>query len=251
MKKNKQLTIVVPLAGKGNSFIKSGYSFPKPLIDVGGRPMIEAVLRNLKTTHKHKFIFICLKEQFKKYSFFEIFSQTVGNNFDVIQLTSSPEGAACSVLTAIDHIDNENELIIANSDQIIDVPLDDFVISARDTHADGVIMTFESIHPRWSYVRINKAGDVIETAEKKVISNNATTGIYYFKKGRSFVKASFKMIEKDIRTNNEFYVCPVYNELILSGNKIKNWHIQTSLMHGLGTPEELNQYLLSLEQNKK
>lgn len=249
--KQKPITIVVPLAGSGSSFAKAGYSFPKPLIDVGGKPMIQAVLENLKPKEEHKFIFIAHREQVEKYSLHEIFKKSVGNNFEMVQLMSTPNGAACTVLTAIEHINNDSELIIANADQVIDKKIDEFIAFSRISKSDGVIMTFESVHPRWSYVRLSKDDDVIETAEKKVISSNATVGIYYFSKGKMFVDAAFNMLEKDIRINNEFYVCPVYNELILSGRKIKNWHIRSNQMHGLGTPEELNQYLLVLEQKEK
>ena len=247
----KPITIVVPLAGSGSSFIKAGYSFPKPLIDVGGKPMIQVVLESLKLKNNHRFIFICQKEHVVKYSLYEIFKKSVGNNFEMVTLMSTPRGAACTVLTAVEHINTDNELVIANADQIVDKSLNDFIVFSRSTKSDGVIMTFESVHPRWSYVRLNKNGDVIETAEKKVISSNATVGIYYFKNGKIFVDAAFKMLEKDIRINNEFYVCPVYNEMILLGKQIKNWHIRSNQMHGLGTPEELNQYLLKIEGKEK
>lgn len=249
--KQKEIIIVVPLAGSGSSFAKAGYSFPKPLIDIGGKPMIQVVLENLRPRAQHKFIFICHRDQVEKYSLQDIFKKSVGSNFEMIQLMSTPQGAACTVLTAIEHINNDSELIIANADQVINKRLDDFIEYSRAAKSDGVIMTFESVHPRWSYVRLNKSEEVIETAEKKVISNNATVGIYYFTKGKLFVDAAFAMLEKDIKINNEFYVCPVYNELILSGKTIRNWHIQSSQMHGLGTPEELNQYLLTLEQKEK
>jgi len=243
---SKTLKIVVPLAGAGKSFKEAGYTFPKPLIDVNGKPMIQLVVENLRPKCKHEFIFVVQQEQYQKYSLHEIFENATKGNYKCVLQYSGTQGAACSVLNAIDYINTTDDLIIANSDQIIDVDIDKFIDSARKSKSDGMIMIFKSSHPKWSFVRIDKNKNVIEVAEKKVISENATVGIYYFKEGKLFVEAACNMIEKDIRTNNDFYVCPVYNEMILNNKKITTFNIKTSQMHGLGTPEDLKQYLDSL-----
>lgn len=230
------------MSGAGTSFIQAGYTFPKPLIDINGKPMIQLVIENLTPKENHKFILI-YKKEYDKYSLHQIFNNATKGNFVSIPLVTSAQGAACSVLNAVDYIDNDGELIIANADQVIDADINKFIQFARESKADGVIMTFNSHHPRWSYARIDKSGNVLEVAEKKVISDQATTGIYYFKKGSDFVKAAFSMIEKNIRFNNDFYVCPTFNEMILSGKNVISWEIKQSQMHGLGTPEDLNRYL--------
>lgn len=237
----KGINIVIPMSGAGTSFIQAGYTFPKPLIDINGKPMIQIVIENLTPRIDHNFIFV-YKKEYDKYSLHQIFNNTA-RGFRAIPLIAPTQGALCTILNAVDYINNDQELIVANADQLIDVDIDDFINFARDSKAEGVIMTFNSHHPRWSYTRVDKAGNVLEVAEKKVISDQATVGIYYFKKGSSFVSAAFSMIEKNIRFNNDFYVCPVYNEMILSGKKIINWEIKQSQMHGLGTPEDLNRYL--------
>lgn len=241
---NKTLKIVVPMAGAGSRFREAGYTFPKPLIDVNGKPMIELVIENLKPTCPHKFIFICQQEHYEKYSLNQIFNNLVGrDNYECVQLSAQTQGAACTVLTAIDHVNGDDDLLIANSDQLIDIDINDYINFSRNSGADGSIMTFESSHPKWSYARLDNKQNVSEVAEKKVISNKATVGIYYFKEGKSFVEAVSRMIAKDIRVNNEFYVCPTYNELIIDGKIIKTWDIKPEKMHGLGTPEDLNKYL--------
>jgi len=248
---NKVLNIVIPMAGAGSRFKEAGYTFPKPLIDVNGKPMIQLVIENLKPNCPHKFIFICQKEHYETYSLNEIFNNLVGReNYECVQLTSMTQGAACTVLTAVEHISNDNDLIIANSDQLIDVKLDDYINFSRNANAQGTIMTFESSHPKWSYARLDEVGNVLEVAEKKVISNKATVGVYYFSEGRRFVEGVQKMIAKDIRVNNEFYVCPTYNELIIDGHRIKTWDILREQMHGLGTPEDLQNYLTWLEKDR-
>jgi NDP-sugar pyrophosphorylase family protein len=240
----KTLNIIIPMAGAGSRFQQAGYTFPKPLIDVEGKPMIQLVVENLKPACPHKFIFICQKEHYEKYSLNEIFNNLVGrDNFECIQLTALTQGAACTVMTAIEHINNDNDLIIANSDQFVDIDFNEYINFSRGSGMDGTIMTFEASHPKWSYARVGNDGFVLEVAEKKVISNHATVGIYYFKEGKKFVESTNSMIEKDIRVNNEFYVCPVYNELIIKGGKVKIWDMPKEKMHGLGTPEDLNLFL--------
>lgn len=251
MNMDKTINLIIPMSGSGTSFVNAGYTFPKPLIDINGKPMIQMVIENLKPKFKHKFILICKKEHYDRYSLNQIFDNATAGNFESIQLIAPTQGAACTVLTAVDLINNDNELIIANADQIIDVDIDKFISFARIAKADGVILTFNSQHPRWSYARVDKNSNVLETAEKKVISNHATSGIYYFKMGKLFVEAATSMISKDIRFNNDFYVCPTFNELILAGKKIVIWEIKQSQMHGLGTPEDLNKYFSLLEKGKK
>ena len=238
------------MAGRGSRFQEAGYAFPKPLIDINGKTMIEVVINNLKTKTDHKFIFICQKEHYEKYDLHNIFKNATNNNFEVVQINGITQGAACTVLCAKDYINNDDELLIANSDQFIENDINKFIDKSRLGHKDGVIMTFTASHPKWSYARTDKSGLVLETAEKKVISNNATVGLYYFKKGSDFVKGTESMIKKGVKQNNEFYVCPVYNELILDGKKIYIDEISANKIHGLGTPEDLEQFLIKLKEEK-
>lgn len=251
MKNSKNINIVIPLSGEGTSFKNAGYTFPKPLIDIKGKPMIQMVIENLKPKLKHKFILICKKDHYDNYSLGQIFANATGREYETIQLYAPTQGAACTVLTAVEYINNDDELILANGDQLIDIKLDNFITFSRASKADGVIMTFSSQHPRWSYVRVDKKNVVMEAAEKKVISDKATVGIYYFKKGSYFVQSAFSMIDKDIRFNNDFYVCPVFNELILDGKRVIIYNINSEKMHGLGTPEDLSLYLSHLEDRPK
>ena len=239
----KTLNIVIPMAGRGSRFQDAGYAFPKPLIDVNGKTMIEVVVNNLRPSVPHKFIFICQKEHYDTYDLYNILKNATRDKFEIVKIDGITEGAACTVLTAAQYIDNDNDLVIANSDQYIQTDFNDFVQKARASKKDGVIMTFKASHPKWSYARIDTKDQVIEVAEKRVISDKATVGIYYFKRGSDFVRAAQDMIHKRIVHNNEYYVCPVYNELILKDQKIGVHDITASEMHGLGTPEDLNVFL--------
>lgn len=244
------LNIVIPMAGKGSRFSEAGYAFPKPLIEINGKTMIEVVVNNLKPSLPHRFIFICLREHYEKYDLHNVLKNATNDQFEVVLVGGVTQGAACTVMLAAQYINNDSELLIANSDQYVESSIDSFVGNARDKNADGLIMTFESSHPKWSYARTANNGEVLEVAEKVVISSHATVGIYYFKAGRDFMVAAEAMIHKNIRHNNEFYVCPVYNELLLAGKKILIEEIEESDMHGLGTPEDLNAFLKKIDENK-
>jgi len=250
MGKVHAVNIVIPMAGVGSRFAQAGYAFPKPLIDIKGKTMIEAVTANLKPACGHRFIFICQREHYEKFDLYNIFKNVTGNRFEVVLLNGQTEGAACTVLAAIEYINTGDELIIANSDQFIETGIDGFLTAARKGNKDGLIMTFEASHPKWSYARTDTSGRVIETAEKKVISKHATVGVYYFRRGSDFISATQAMILKNIRHNNEFYICPVYNEMLLSGKRIFIKEIPAEKMHGLGTPEDLNQFVKELEKGK-
>jgi len=242
------MNIIIPMAGKGSRFQDAGYVFPKPLIDVNGTTMIEVVIQNLKVSGEHTFIFVVQKEHFESYDLYNLLDRATGQKSEIVQIDGITEGAACTVLTALPYINNDEELIIANSDQFVDIDIDEFIEKARSNVWDGGIITFKARHPKWSYARVDDHNRVLEVAEKKLISENATVGIYYFKKGKDFVEAAKSMIKKNIRYNNEFYVCPVFNELILQDKEVYIHEITKDKMHGLGTPEDLNSFLDKLNK---
>ena len=236
----KNLNIVIPMAGKGSRFQEAGFSFPKPLIEVNGKPMIQTVIDNINI--KANYIFICLKEHLEKYNVKEMLN-IITPGCKIITLDSVTRGAADTVLKAKKYINDSNPLLICNSDQFIEWDSNETMYFFNNDKIDGGILTFESMHPKWSYAKVNKSGYVVEVAEKKPISSNATVGIYYYRKGKDFVSCTESMIKKNLRYNNEFYVCPVYNELIKRGGKIKIKKVKE--MWGLGTPEDLDRFINS------
>ena len=232
------MNIVIPMAGRGSRFAEVGYTFPKPLIDVAGKPMIQRVVENLNI--KSNYVFIVQKDHYETYNL-KYLLNLIAPGCKIIQINEITEGAACTVLLANEFIDNENPLLIVNSDQVFEWDSSKFMYSMVADDVDGGILTFTATHPKWSYAKLDDEGFVCEVAEKKPISDIATAGAYYWKKGSDFVHAANEMIRKNIRVNNEFYVCPVYNEAIINGKKIKVSHIER--MWGLGTPEDLDFYL--------
>ena len=233
-----KMNVLIPMAGAGSRFEQAGYTFPKPLIDVNGKPMIQRVVENINIDATH--IFIVQKSHYEKYSLQHTLN-LISPGCKIVQVDGVTEGAACTTLLAKEYINNDNPLVLANSDQYVDWDSSQYMYSCMTDDIDGSILTFNSTHPKWSYAKANDQGFVTEVAEKKPISENATVGIYFWKKGKDYVKCAESMIEKNIRVNNEFYVCPVYNEAILKHAKIKTFHIEK--MWGLGTPEDLDTFL--------
>ncbi len=233
------MNVVIPMAGDGTRFANAGYKLPKPFVDVNGLPMIERVTRTLPNAAH--LILICREEHLTSYPWYADALAKIHGNVEVIITSGLTEGAACTVLLSKHLINNDDELIIANSDQLISYDESEFD-RLRAAGYDGIIFTFKANHPKWSYVRV-EGGLVTTVAEKVVISDDATCGVYYFKRGADFVGAAEQMIERQIRVNNEFYNAPVYNQLIESGRKIVPFMVDE--MHGIGTPEDLNEYLRS------
>jgi HAD superfamily hydrolase (TIGR01509 family) len=236
--KSDKLNVLIPMAGAGSRFEAAGYTFPKPLIEVRGKPMIQVVIENLNIDARY--IYIVQKSHFEKYNL-DYLLRLITPNCEIVQIDGLTEGAACTTLLARDLIDSEDSLVIANSDQYVDWNSGETIYSFMAEGIDGGIVTFKATHPKWSYARIDENGIVQEVAEKKPISDIATVGIYFWKKGSDYVKYADDMIKRNIRTNGEFYVCPVFNQAIEDGKKFRIRNIDQ--MWGLGTPEDLNFYL--------
>ena len=236
--KNDKLNVLIPMAGAGSRFEAAGYTFPKPLIEVKKKPMIQVVIENLNIDANY--IYVVQKSHREKYNLDTLLG-LLTPGCKIVEVDGITEGAACTALLAKEHIDNDNPLFFANSDQFVEWDSNEFMYKMQETDADGGIVTFNATHPKWSFAKVNEQGLVTEVAEKNPISDIATVGYYYWKHGSDFVKYAEQMIEKDIRVNNEFYVCPVFNQAIESGLQVRTFN--TEGMWGLGTPEDLKYYL--------
>jgi HAD superfamily hydrolase (TIGR01509 family) len=235
---DKNLNVLIPMAGKGSRFSEKGYVFPKPLIEINGKPMIQIVVENINI--EANYIFIVLQEHIEKYNIDKMLKLIVPN-CTIVVTDGITEGAASTTLLAKQFINNDNPLVIANSDQYIEWNPREAMYNFTSKDIDGGILTFNSTHPKWSYAKTDDNGTVTEVAEKNPISTNATVGIYYWKTGKNYVTSAEEMIQKNIRVNNEFYVCPVYNQAIEKSQKIIIEEINE--MWGIGTPEDLDTFL--------
>ena len=232
------MNVLIPMAGAGSRFAKKGYTFPKPLIEIKGKPMIQVAIENLNIDAHH--IYIVRKEHYDKYHLKTLLNM-ITPDCDIVQVDELTDGAACTTLLAKNFIDNDQPLLIANSDQFIEWDSNEFMYAVTSDFIDGGILTFRSTHPKWSFAKLDTEGYVERVAEKEPISDIATVGVYYWAKGSDYVKYAEQMIAKDSRVNGEFYVAPVYNEAIQGGKKIKTFDVKK--MWGIGTPEDLNIFL--------
>jgi UDP-N-acetylglucosamine diphosphorylase / glucose-1-phosphate thymidylyltransferase / UDP-N-acetylgalactosamine diphosphorylase / glucosamine-1-phosphate N-acetyltransferase / galactosamine-1-phosphate N-acetyltransferase len=241
------INIVIPMAGAGSRFSDAGFKKPKPFIDVLAKPMIVHILENLSYIDA-QYILIAREEHMEKEA--DVVKMIEGE-YNVIfhPISHLTEGAACTVLHARKYINNKDPMIIANSDQIVDINFHEFVDDCFTRNLDGSIMTFKDPekNTKWSFARIDTHGIVEEVREKVPISDLATVGIYMYKHGSDFVDAAIDMIVKIDRVNNEFYVCPVYNYAISNNKEIGVYDIPFKTMHGLGTPEDLTLYIKEME----
>ncbi len=239
------MKVLIPLAGAGSRFFKAGYTDPKPLIDVAGKTMIQRVIENIGLPENEN-VFIVQKQHMQKYPKMKEDLQNCVKNSVLVEIDGLTEGAACTTLLAKDYIDNDEPLFIANADQWIDWDSKHFQKYCKGL--DGCIPFFLSDSPKHSYSRVDyNTGNITQVAEKQVISNFATVGMYYWAKGSEYVSCAEEMISRNIRFNNEFYICPVYNILINSrGGVVKPYPVYE--MRGMGTPEELNSFLIKLEK---
>ncbi|MBX3118676.1 MAG: glycosyltransferase family 2 protein [Fimbriimonadaceae bacterium] len=223
------MNIVIPMAGAGSRFVVAGYHTPKPFIPIKGKAMIEHVIENVAIPGA-KFFLLCRMEHLSHLNETRMMER---HDVAFVPVVHPTEGAACTVLLAEKFIDSDEPLIIANSDQW--VSYDKEAWQNRLQGLDGAIMTFRANHPKWSY-SLEEKGRVVRVAEKQVISDKATVGVYYYRHGADFVWGARQMISNDTRVNGEFYVCPVFNELVET-KLIKNFDVEA--MYGLGTPEDL------------
>lgn len=233
-----KMNVLIPMAGAGSRFQQAGYTFPKPLIDVRGKPMIQVVAENLNIDAT--FIYVVQKEHREKYNL-DTLLNLITPNCKIVEVNGMTEGAACTTLLAKEHINTDEPLLMANSDQFVEWDSNEFMYKMVEQNLDGGIVTFRATHPKWSFAKVDAQGYVTEVAEKNPISDIATVGIYYWKRGSDYVKFAEQMIEKNIRVNNEFYVCPVFNQALESGLKVKPFDVPK--MWGLGTPEDLKYFL--------
>ena len=242
--KAERLNIVIPMAGHGSRFRDAGYDRPKPMIEVHGVPMIEVVVKNIKPVRAHRFIFLCLEAHLKQFGLDE-YLRKIAPGCAIVPVRGVTEGAACTVLLAQEFFNTSEPLMIANSDQFVEVDINAYLNAADIAEADGLIMTMKANDAKWSFVGFDPQGRIDRVVEKEVISDEATVGIYNYAHGSDFVDGANAMIGKNIRVNNEFYVAPVYNELIAAGKKIIHFNIGEvgRGMHGLGTPADLDNFL--------
>lgn len=236
------LNILIPMGGQ-NTFPNAEYQYIKPLIEIGGKPLIELVVSCLdKIKQDKRFIFIVNASDCQTFHLDSVLKLITNDEAVIIKLEKETRGAACSVLMAIDYINNDEPLLISSSDHIVDYDMNMILERFNSRAIDVGAVCFDSIHPKWSFVRLDDSGKIIETAEKRPLSRNAIAGLYYFRCGSDFVAASMRMIEKDAHVNGQFYIAPTMNELVLMGKNMETYNIPSSKYYNFYSPQKIKEY---------
>lgn len=242
------MNILILAAGQSNSDAGSE-SYPLCIAEINGTPLIELLINACKTTGNPDFIIALRDQDIRRYHLDNVV-ELLAPGAKVLRVPENTKGAACTALLAAGHIDNEDELLIINGNELLDVNFSMILEDFRHRKLNAGTVTFSSVHPRYSYVRVNSEMLVVEAAEKNPISRLATVGFYWFARGKDFVRATQGMIRKDASVNDLFYICPALNELVLEQARIGTYGIEASQYHPLKTEQQLTQYDAAVNQRK-
>lgn len=240
---NLNVSCLILAAGGGKRFKECGYDLPKPLIDVGGMSMLNRVFYSNSRNRRFNHYFAVQKEHIEKYQIDQHIRSFCGDAM-FIEVDGLTEGACVTALLAKEYIDNDDELIIYNSDQLVEFNPNKFRSYMDHTNSDVGILTFRDTNPKWSFCEIGQDGYVKRVVEKEPISDVATCGFYWWRYGSDFVRSAEQMIAEDNRTNGEHYLVPSIGYLIKEGKKVSIFDVDE--MIGLGTPSDLHNYLLTI-----
>ncbi len=238
------MNILVPIAGRDRYFPEGQYVFPKPLVDICGTPLIEHTLRALLGIKEEpRFTFVVQEQDCKSYSLDDVIKVVVGTpRTDIVQIIAPTQGAVCSCLMAIDYIDPDEELLIANGDQVLLADLNEAIGDFRRHEHDAAVVTFASTHPRFSYARANDDRHIVETAEKRVISRLAIAGLYYFRRGRDFIDAAKRVLLNNNPVHEAFFISQILNEMVLSAKTVGHHQIETDTYYPLYSPQKILEF---------
>jgi len=244
------MNLVIPIASNSKFFNLEEYGYPKPLIEIMGTPMIERVIKNItQGKHFNKIIFIVRQEDCNQFHLDNTLNLLSPIKPEIIKLRADTQGALCSVLLAIEFIDNDQPLLICNADQIFDQGIANYIERFTASDLDAACLTFSSVHPRWSYVKENNEGLVIEATEKRPISKHAIAGVYLYKKGADFVQNAMASIKHDSSVDGKYFIAPVFNAYVLSGKKVGHYSLSNDQYHSFYSPQKIEEYTSNIKRN--
>ena len=231
------MKVIMPIAGLGSRFTKEGITTPKPLIKILGKPMARWSADSIPFANPEDFIFIVRREHIEQYKVDEELKKMFSPDVKIVVIDYVTDGAACTALLAKEFIEEDEPLIVTDCDHYFENEEYIKLIQNIPEDVKGIIPVFEAEGDKWSFSKFDENKVISQVAEKVKISDHANIGAYYFRHGRDFIKAAEDMIRKNIRVNNEFYVAPIYNQLIENGDKILA--AVSEKVYGLGTPEDV------------
>lgn len=237
------MRVLIPLAARNPYFPPEEFHFPMPLIEIDGIPIINLVVDNLSAISPNlEFIFVTLADECRTFSLDNIFRLVTQNRCQIVELKQQTTGSLCSCLMAIDYFNDDKPLIITTADQIFDLDLSTVIDDFQNRHLDAATISFETVHPRWSYIQVDQDGNIEEAATSKVISRYAIAGLLYFAQGKDYAMAAMKSIEQGAQVNGSYHNASTLNQLILKGMKLGHYQIPNHLYHSFYSPQKIADY---------
>lgn len=237
------LTVILLMSGRDQPFQEAGYIYPKNLVEIDGAPLVQRVIEGVAPLDGPDTRLVCVipKAENRRHHTGRVI-QLIRPGAIITETNGATGGAACSALLAIAHIDRDAPLVIVNGDIVIDHPLDQALAEFTTRGLDGGVIAFHDVHPRWSFIKLGADDLAVEFAEKQPISDLATTGLSWFARGGDFLEAAVSMLNKDAHVDGQFFVSPVYNEMILSGRRVGCRVVPKSAYFSLKTPQDVRAY---------
>lgn len=239
----RKLHCILPMAGRGSRFAKAGFTLPKPLIPVDGQPMFQKAFATLKRIDvEQRYTVILRKEHIQKYSLDSLIKEALPS-VNILVTDEQPKGALCDAYRARPFIGSDEGILIMDCD--IAFKSTEFASAIRANLAglldtDAAVMIFKADRPLYTYAQIDETGQIITTAEKKVISPHAIAGGHYFSNLKIFDTAAQAVLARPLDEQHpEYYVSYMYNEILNTGGRITSWPGEFT---SFGTPQELAEY---------
>ncbi len=233
---NPSINILVLAAGPTSGEAPGDY--PLCLTENAGVSLLERIVQNCADIPGARFTYAFLEAEVRKFhldNIVELLTPTAR----IVSVLRGTQGSGCSALLAASTMAANDELLIVSANEVVDMNLQDVVRDFRARQLDAGTLTFASIHPRYSYVRLDAAGEIVEAAQQNPISRNATAGVFWFRSAGQFVEAMKSMIRKDASTNDAFYPAPAFNEMLLMHARIGATPIEASRYQPLKTEQQL------------
>lgn len=244
------MRVLIPLAARSPFFPPEEFHFPLPLIEIDRIPIIQLVVNNLSAISPDiEFIFVVSAEECRVFSLDNVFRLVTNHRCKIIELPGQTKGSLCSCLMAIEHFNDDQPLIVATADQVFDLDLSNIIQNFQNRRLDAGAISFETVHPRWSYIRVDEDDNVIEAAARKVISRLGIAGLIYFARGQDFAWAAMESISHGATEDGSYPIAPTLNELILKGAKLGHYQVPKDMYHSFYLPQKIADYERLL-QNK-
>jgi len=240
------MNILILAAGRNPVPEEEGY--PLCLVEFDSVPLIQRVTTACGSLNPKNLIVAFREEDVRGYHLDSVVT-LLWPDANILNVRGGTKGAACTALLAVGMININEELLIVNGNEMLDADFSEIVEGFRRRNLDAGVVVFHSIHPRYSYVRVDENEFVVEAAEKRPISTNATAGFYWFARGGEFVQAAQGMIRKDACVNDNFYICPTFNELVLEHKRIGIHRVDGALYHPLKTSRQVELFESSSDRN--